>query len=55
MIIATIYGLVTLALIIAFVLLVVWAYTPSRYQRLQQEANIPLLHDINLHASTQGK
>lgn len=47
MIIPTIYGLVTLILIIAFIGLCVWAYSPRQRQRFQQDANIPFLDDMN--------
>jgi cbb3-type cytochrome oxidase subunit 3 len=45
MILTTIYGLVTLSLIIAFILLVIWAFSPAQRSKLQLDANIPFLND----------
>lgn len=47
MILTTIYGVVTFALIIAFIALCIWAYSPSRRQRFTQDANIPFMDDMN--------
>tara|TARA_R110000868_G_scaffold242940_5_gene498621 strand:- start:62 stop:235 length:174 start_codon:yes stop_codon:yes gene_type:complete len=46
MIFMTMYGLVTLALMIAFVGLVVWAYSPSQRKRFNQNANIPFIDEL---------
>jgi len=46
MIITTLYGVVTLALIFAFIGLCVWAYSPRQRSRFAQDANIPFLGEI---------
>lgn len=52
MILMTIYGLVTLTLIFAFIGLCAWAYSPRQRQRFIQDANIPFMDEIDQrHAS----
>lgn len=46
MVLMTIYGLVTLALIIAFVGLCIWSYSPKQKERFQKDANIPFMDDV---------
>lgn len=43
MIIMTLYGAVTLLLIIAFIALCIWAYSPKQQQQFLQHAHIPLM------------
>lgn len=47
MILPTIYGAVTFLLIIAFIGLCVWAYSPRQQQRFKQDANIPFMEEKN--------
>lgn len=54
MIFTTIYGLVTLSLIIAFIGLCVWAYSPSRRQQFNRDAAIPLMCE-NVISAPQGE
>jgi cbb3-type cytochrome oxidase subunit 3 len=54
MIFTTIYGLVTLSLIIAFICLCVWAYSPSRRQQFNHDATIPLMGE-NIISASQGE
>ena len=54
MIFTTVYGMVTLALIIAFIGLCIWAYSPRQRQRFQQDANIPFMDEIK-QSSTAGR
>lgn len=50
----TIYGLVTLALIIAFVILCIWAYSPKQSRRFDNDAKIPFLDETKTN-DTAGR
>lgn len=41
----TIHGILTLLLIVAFVALCLWAYSPSREKTFSDNANIPFIHN----------
>lgn len=54
MIFTTIYGVITLSLIIAFICLCVWAYSPRRLQQFNRDAAIPLMCE-NVTRASQGE
>lgn len=49
----TLRGLGTLVLLISFVGLIVWAYSPGRRKRFEEAANLPFLGEDS--SSTEGK
>ena len=50
----TLYGLVTLALIIAFIWLCVWAYSPRMKVILMRDGNIPFMDEAVENGSVGG-
>lgn len=53
MIIMTLYGIITFFLIIAFIALCIWAYSPKQQPQFNEYANIPLVDETS--DSRQGE
>jgi cytochrome c oxidase cbb3-type subunit 4 len=51
----TIRGIGTLALLLSFVVLCVWAWLPSQKRRFDEAANLPFLGDDPVAGPTAGR